>query len=71
MDYLKKEELKSKVKCSQRRDSGLIRIRKTKIKNPNPIKVKEKDTKFKNEEIIVNETKSRINKSIYFLLFSV
>ena len=71
MDYLMKEELKCKVKCSQRRDSGLIRIKKIKIKNPNPIKVKEKDTKFKNEEIIVNETKTRINKSIYFLLFSV
>ena len=66
-----KEELKSKSKFSQRRDSRLSRMKKIKIKNPNESKLNENNIKLKNDETIKNETKYKINISIYFLLFSI
>ena len=56
-----------------RRDSKMINLKKPKVNiiNNSFDKKYEKDKGIKNEEIITNTTKSKINGSIYFLIFSI
>ena len=62
----------TKFLIPQKRDSKMIHFKKPKIKIINNIFDKKKENeRIKNEEIIINTTKSKINKSIYFLILSV
>ena len=73
IEKILKDKTNTKLFIPQRRDSRIIHFKKPKFKNINNNldKKKEIEKVIKNDEIIINTTKSKINDSIYFLIFSV
>ena len=75
IELMIKNEKNNKIKFPNRRDSTFLRVKRQKMKYLNESNLKQQKKKelknLKNDEMIKNITSSRINKSIYFLFFSI